>query len=135
MRIVLDTNILVSAALFTGNEFEIIKKVEAGELLLILSPEIVEEFSRVLSRPKFSLSEAEVSALLEYLLSISEIVIPRRKKTYKIRDEADRIILECALTGRANYIVSGDQDLLALRRVGRVKIVSSSEFLEKYRRR
>ena len=133
MRIVLDTNILVSAALFTGNEFEIIRRVEAGEFSLILSPEIVEEFGRVLSRSKFGLSEAEVSALLEHLLSISEIVIPRRKKTHKIRDEEDRIILECALTGGAKYIVSGDQDLQALRRVGRVRIVSSREFLEKHR--
>ncbi len=129
MRVVLDTNVLISAALFTGNELEIVREVETGELVLILSPAILEEFSRVIARPKFSLNQAEVSSLLEYLLSLSEIVVPRRKKAAGVRDKADQMIVDCALAGGAEYIISGDGDLLALRRVGRVRIVSSGDFL------
>ncbi len=129
MRVVLDTNVLISAALFTGNELEIVRMIETGGLVLILSPGILEEFSRVIARPKFGLIQSEVSSSLEYLLSISEIVVPRRKKTVTLRDKADRMVVDCALAGGAKYIISGDGDLPALRRVGKIRIISSGDSL------
>ena len=89
LRIVLDTNTLVSATLISGNEADIIRKVERGEAILVVSPDIIEEYAEVLSRPKFQLAEEEVASGLEYLLSICQIVVPLRRRKIPVRDQAD----------------------------------------------
>jgi len=90
----------------------------------------LEEYLRVLSYPKFQLSEAEIKSLTEEeLLPYVEVVNPRRRLRVVKRDPADNKFLECAITGKAQVIISGDKDLLSIGRYRSISIQSPAKFL------
>ncbi len=124
-RIVLDTNVLVSAVLFEkGNEARILSYALDGQARLVSSLEILEEYREVLSRPKFKLVPMENLAAFQTVLSLSEIVLETRKARAECRDPDDQKFLDCATTAGANLLVTGDQDLLVMKHVERTRIVS-----------
>jgi uncharacterized protein len=91
---------------------------------------ILEEYLRVLSYPKFQLSEAEIKSLTEEeLLPYVEVVNPRRRLRVVERDPSDNKFLECAMTGKARVIISGDKDLLSIGRYRSISIQSPAKFL------
>ena len=130
LRVVLDTNVLVSALLFGGNLQEIYKAWKEGKLILIFTEETLEELTKVLHYPKFELSEEEINYLLYIeVLPYSEIVEKRYKLPEDVCSDKDDIkFLECALSGKANYIVSGDKDLLSVKEFKGIRILSPSDF-------
>ena len=131
MRVVLDTNILVSALIFTGISSELVPLWQRSAITVLLSRGILEEYLRVLSYPKFQLSEAEIKALIEEeLLPYVEVVNPRRRLRVVERDPSDDKFLECAVTGKAQVIISGDKDLLSLGRYRQIRIQSPAQFLD-----
>lgn len=130
MKITVDTNILVSASLWNGNEHKILNLVEQGKLKLILSSDILAEFEEVISRPLFHLTKEEVTKLINKIISISRLIKPRIKINICI-DEDDNKILECAVEGKVDYIISGDRHLLLLKKFNDIKIIKSSELLKK----
>ena len=133
-RVVLDTNILVSGILFKdGNEAEILSSAANGEIDVIISLDILEEFVEVISRPKFQLTSEEVSAANQFIVSFVKLTIPGRRVRTRIRDPEDLMLLECVRQAKAHYLVTGDKDLLALRRFDRTLIVTSSQFVRKLR--
>lgn len=99
-----------------------------GKLILIASRETLEEFRGVISRKKFGLQEvaAEIAAVVE---AASVIVEPEQKFKAVERDPKDNLFLECAIAGGAEYIVTGDNDLLSLKEFRGVKIISAEELL------
>lgn len=130
MRVVLDTNVLVSALLFTGISSELLPLWQRNAIMVLLSRSILEEYLRVLSYPKFQLSEAEIKNLIEEeLLPYVEVVNPRRRLRVVKRDPADNKFLECAITGKAQVIISGDKDLLSIGRYRSISIQSPAKFL------
>ena len=130
MRVVLDTNVLVSAFLFTGVSSELVPLWQRSAITVLLSRTILEEYLRVLSYPKFQLSEAEIKSLIEEeLLPYVEVVNPRRRLRVVERDPSDNKFLECAITGKARVIISGDNDLLSIGRYRSVSIQSPAQFL------
>ena len=130
MRVVLDTNVLVSALLFTGTASEILPLWQKAAITVLLSRDILEEYLRVLSYPKFQLSEAEIKALMEEeLLAFVTAVKPKRRLSVVKRDPSDNKFLECALAGRARVIISGDKDLLSIGHYRRVRIQTPAQFL------
>jgi putative PIN family toxin of toxin-antitoxin system len=130
VRVVLDTNVLVSALLFTGITSEIVPLWQKGVISVLLSRDILEEYLRVLSYPKFELSEAEIKALIgEELLPFITIVKPKRRLSVVKRDPSDNKFLECAPAGKARVIVSGDKDLLSIGHYRRVRIQTPAQFL------
>lgn len=130
MRVVLDTNVLVSALLFTGVSSELVPLWQRSAITVLLSRTILEEYLRVLSYPKFQLSEAEIKSLIEEeLLPYVEVVNPRRRLRVVERDPSDNKFLECAITGKARVIISGDNDLLSIGRYRSVSIQSPAQFL------
>ncbi|MBI2361724.1 MAG: putative toxin-antitoxin system toxin component, PIN family [Deltaproteobacteria bacterium] len=130
MRVVLDTNVLVSALLFMGTASEIVPLWQKGAITVLLSRDILEEYLRVLSYPKFQLSEAEIKALMEEeLLPFVTAVKPKRRLSVVKRDPSDNKFLECALAGRARVIISGDEDLLSIGHYRRVHIQTPAQFL------
>lgn len=132
MRVVLDTNVLVSALLFTGTSSELVPLWQRNAITVLLSRGILEEYLRVLSYPKFQLSEAEIKALIEEeLLPYVEVVNPRRRLRVVERDPSDNKFLECAVSGKAQVIISGDKDLLSLGRYRQIHIQSPAQFLDK----
>lgn len=131
MRVVLDTNVLVSALLFTGTTSGLLPLWQKGTFTVLLSREILDEYLRVLAYPKFQLSEAEIKGLIEQdLLPFVQVIKPGTRIRAVKRDPSDNKFLECAVAGKADVLVSGDKDLLALRHYRQVRIQTPSRFLE-----
>lgn len=130
VRVVLDTNTLVSALLFTGISSELVSLWQDGIITLLLSRDILDEYLRVLSYPKFKLSEEEIKKLLqEEILPYAEVVKPKRRLRVVQRDPSDNKFLECAIAGKTRVIISGDKDLLSLGRYRRIRIQTPAQFL------
>lgn len=100
-------------------------------ILPILSKEISEEYLKVLSYPKFKLSELEISSLMyEEILPYFEVITIRPSNETIIEDDPDDDkFIHCGLSGNADYIVSGDNHLLKLDKYGKLKIVSAFDFI------
>ena len=136
MRVVLDTNVLVSALLFTGVTSELVPLWHKGTIAVLISREILEEYLRVLAYPKFQLSEGEIKDLIqEELLPFVQVIKPGIRVHVVKRDPSDNKFLECAIAGKADVLVSGDKDLLALRHYRRIRIQTPAHFLATFFRR
>ena len=129
MRIVLDTNVIVSGLNYPGNERLVLDMARRGRFHLYLSPFILNEVGGVLAR-KFAWDEEKVFQALRMLRSIATLIEPRRRP-YVIKDHhADNRILECAEEVSADYLITGDkQHLLPLGKHGRTRIVNAPRFL------
>ncbi len=131
LRLILDTNILISAALLKQSVPRLVfdKALQIGEILL--SNSTLEELTNVLKRNKFKkyITDAERILFVEVLLSQS-FLIKTHEQINICRDPKDNKFLELAIAGKANYIISGDQDLLVLHPFGKTIIISPRDFLE-----
>lgn len=115
-RVVLDTNVVVSGLLFGGRPGELISLWKERRIVPLCSKPIVEEILRVLAYPKFQLSDQEIQAVLyQEILPWFEIVQSESGRAYVQADPDDDKFIHCALSGRADCIISGDAHLLALR--------------------
>ena len=133
MRVVLDTNVVISALLFTGIASEIVPLWQKGAITVLLSREILEEYLRVLAYPKFQLSEGEIKGLIEEeLLPFVQIIKPGTRIRIVKRDPSDNKFLECAVAGKADVLISGDKELLAIRHYRQVRVQTPSRFLETF---
>jgi putative PIN family toxin of toxin-antitoxin system len=129
-RVVLDTNVLVSALLFGGEPGKIHDQWVGKRLVPLISKETFAEFSKVLFYPKFQLSPAEITAIIEYeFLPYAEVVEIRDNVTGVCRDPQDDKFLTVAVSGHATYIVTGDQDLLVLQVFRKIRILTVRDFL------
>jgi|WetSurMetagenome_2_1015567.scaffolds.fasta_scaffold19485_3 uncharacterized protein len=128
MKVVLDTNIFISAFLFGGLPRRCLKRCISGDDILFISSEILDEISGVLSRPKFGLSQDMISC---YINAVAEVgILQALHGTIHIcRDPKDDMFLDCAVHAGAQYLITGDEDLLILNRSGSCSIVTPSEYL------
>ncbi len=130
-KIVLDTNILVSALLFKGELSKIVDLWEKGEIIPVISKETFEEFKKVLAYPKFSLTEKEVKSIIEEnVLPFFDVVDITTKVSGVCRDPDDEKFLSCAIAASADFIVSGDKDLCDLSKYKSVQIINALDFLK-----
>ena len=129
-RVVLDTNVLVSALGWRGPSHSIVEKCQTGEIRLLLSLEILRELERVLRYPKLGFSEEEIAEYLGLLAQIADLVEPGFRLSVVEEDPSDNRFLECALAGEADYVVSGDRHLKALGSFEGIPILPPQEFLE-----
>jgi putative PIN family toxin of toxin-antitoxin system len=129
MRVVFDTNIFISALVIPGSlaEKAILKVIEGGDILVI-SRDIINEVLSVLSS-KFSRDREALSHVAVMLSELGELVKPI-KKVRIFKDEPDNRILECAIHGRADVLVTGDKEILQLREYKGIKMVSLKEYVE-----
>lgn len=134
MKIVIDTNVLISATFWNGASSEIINKVEENEIELILSEDIFKEYCEVLDyeeiQNKIKNKNLEMKRSAEKILSISSIIVPKNKFEVIKEDIEDNKILECAVEGNVNYIVTQDNHLLKLKKFENIKILDPKEFIE-----
>ncbi len=135
MRVVLDTNVLISALLFSGITAELVPLWQRGTITVLLSREILEEYLQVLAYPKFQLSEGEIKELIEEeLLAFVQIIKPGMRVHVIKQDPSDNKFLECAVAGRAGAVISGDKVLLAIRHYRQVRSRTPSQFLKAFYR-
>jgi putative PIN family toxin of toxin-antitoxin system len=129
-RVVLDTNVLISAVLFNGPPRAILELVIGGSVHCSLSLALLDELRDVLERPKFRFSAEQALQVVEELHAVCDIVDPATRVSVVTADPNDNIILECALESKADIIVSGDQHLLALAEFKGIQIVSPSDYMK-----
>jgi putative PIN family toxin of toxin-antitoxin system len=128
LKVVFDTNILVSALVFPGGRGEAaLGRIVAGQDDLIISQPIIEELLGILSR-KFSRDAEELAHVAVFLSELGVLVKPRQRLRV-VADEPDNRILECAVTGQADAIVTGDKALLEPGEYDGVRIISLRTYL------
>lgn len=129
MRVVFDTNIYISAFVFPGGQAEhAIRGAAERRFSILISRPIILEVLEVLAR-KFGRDPEALSRTAIFLADLGEMVRPR-KQVHILADDPDNRILECALAGHAEMIVTGDQAMLRLGACEGVSIVTLREFLD-----
>lgn len=129
-RIILDTNVIISALLFGGNPRRVFLKVMNGEIRLGMSPDLLGELQGVLSRKKFNLTEQFIEMILYEIKGVCDMVFPRRKIRLIEKDPDDNKVLECALEYKADVIISGDEHILGLVTFRGIPIHTPAQYLE-----
>jgi putative PIN family toxin of toxin-antitoxin system len=127
VRVVLDTNVLVSAILFGGVPNECLRRGLAGEFDLVSGAGLLDELERIL-RERFDLPPEAVAFARGDLELAAELIDPSRIEPVS-RDTTDDLVLAVAKEGRADHIVTGDQDLLALGRYEGTSILTPRQFV------
>src|SRR3989338_1171055 len=127
--VVADTNTIVSAFGWKGKPRKIIGLAAAGKIALYISPQTFDEFCRVIEYQKFGFSAEKKEKLRSFLLRICERTQPTRKLEIVKDDPKDNIIIECADSCGADYIVTGDKHLLKIGKLGRAKIITAAKML------
>ena len=126
---------MISALLFSGTAARLVPLWQSRRITLLISREILTEYLRVFAYPKFQLSEQEIRPLIEEeLLPFVETIRVRRRLAVVRRDPDDDKFLECAVAGRAQYLVTGDRDLRELGTFRGTTILTAGEFLERMNR-
>jgi len=126
--VVFDTNVLVSALVMPGSRGdEALLRIVGGRDELLLSRAILDELLEVLAR-KFARDAEELSRVALFLDALGEMVVPGERVTV-LTDEPDNRILECALSGHAEVVVTGDKKMLALNTWRNVRVISLADYL------
>jgi putative PIN family toxin of toxin-antitoxin system len=133
MRAVIDTGVFISALIRPqGRTGAVLQALKDKRFTMIYSTDILVEIIDVLGRDKFRskyhISPDDIAALIDLIRLRGELVIPSQKLTV-CRDPKDDIFLEAALEGKAEYIVSGDFDLLDMKSFENIPVLRVAEFL------
>jgi putative PIN family toxin of toxin-antitoxin system len=131
MRIVLDTNVLISALAFPGSQpDQILYRIRRGETELFISPFILSELDRVL-REKFRFTKKEADVRVNAIRAIAHVITPTERITVVTANDDDNRILECVAAAQAEFLVTGDKEhLLPLGSYRGTKIVTPAQFLD-----
>lgn len=136
-RVVIDTNLLISAVLTTGTPYNLIQAWKNDKFTLVLSPYLLKEIKDTSQKDylqKYHLFSERAGLLIITLKLAAEIISPLSDETLPIhcRDPKDDQLLAVALTGDTDYLITGDKDLLELngkKELGKLRIITAKEFL------
>ncbi|MCG2589847.1 putative toxin-antitoxin system toxin component, PIN family [Rhodohalobacter sulfatireducens] len=128
MRLILDTNLWISF-LISSNYEKLDELLVNKDSKLLFSQELLEEFLTVAGRPKLKkyISDEDLAYLLETIDEVAEFVNVTSEIT-KCRDPKDNFLLSLAVDGKADYLLTGDNDLLVLKKIGDTRIETISDF-------
>jgi len=134
IRATIDTNIIVSGLFWAGLPGQVFAAAQNEEFISLLTEALVAELATVLAREKFAVQllkrQKTVESVIQEYRSAGEIVEPAQIPADAVRDPKDRMVLACAVGGKADYIVSGDKDLLVLGAYEKIPILSADQFLQ-----
>ena len=131
MKIVIDTNVVVSALFFGGKPQKLLHCAITGALEVFVSKEIIEEYNELVERISDKYSGRKENFSINEFISICRLVTPTRKIDV-CRDRDDNKFLECAAEAKCLYVVSGDNDLLALKQFEDIEIITVAEFFDRF---
>jgi len=130
-KIVIDTNVFISAVLFRGQTSRLVSLWQKGAVSVLMSPAILKEYARALAYPKFKLTRREIRGIIEQELLPYIIPVRVKNRLHVIaQDPSDNKFLELAKEGKADYILSGDNHLLDLKTFRGIQIITPNEFFE-----
>ena len=136
LRVVIDTNVLISGlfGIKGSPSSNILKAIRDQKIILVTSPSIIEELKDVINRTRIvnltKMSENEREDFIDEIVRRSEVTQGRQFSQIIGRDFKDDKFLACGVEGKADYIITGDEDLLVLKEYEGIKIVKSKEFLD-----
>ena len=133
LRVTADSNIYISALHFGGPPDDFLNLARAGKIHLSISDDIIVEVTRVL-RDKFGWNKEALALFRERVGDFTEKVKPSERLDVVKEDPADNRILECALTGESQYLVTRDNHLLRLKSFDGMQIIKVADFLEMFRK-
>lgn len=133
-KVVLDTNVIVSGTFWAGSSSKIFEIIDKKMLILILSEEILKEYERVIKSEEI-MEKVEnhnliISKIVQRVIANSEVIEPKEKYEIIKDDPDDNKFIDCAVAGKADFIISQDKHLLTLKEFKGIKIVTPKEFLE-----
>ena len=134
IQVVLDTNVIVSGVISAkGPAYEILKAWEEKKIVLLMTQPILEEIQEVLLRPKIrkrhQMTLEEIGDFCAQIEAFSVLIKPPEKSAKVSIDPDDIMFLDCALSGDAEFIVTGDKELLSLEKFGDTTILTPAKFL------
>ena len=128
-KVVIDTNVFVSAFGWGGTPLKVIELLEKGEITNCISEEILAELCTTLSYPKLDFPLRLQSDILEFVLAYSEIHEPRKHLSVAT-DPKDNKFVDCALHARAKFLITGDKGLLSIKQFRNIRIMKPENFLK-----
>lgn len=132
MRVVIDTNVLMSAILFGGIPGRILSAWRSGHVTLVMSSEIVHEYLRVSERLRERYPGVDAQAVLALIVERAEVVSDEPLPRPVCEDPDDDKFLACALTAGVDLVVSGDRKLLAVSAYRGVRVVTPRRFVDEW---
>ena len=129
-KVILDTNVLISALGWRGIPRTLLRNVIEGKIELVISNKQFNELLKVLDYPKFKFASEQKKRFVSILLEIAILIETKQELTIIKDDPSDNIMLETAIEGKADYIVTGDNHLLKLKEFKGIKIVTPKQFLD-----
>ena len=135
LRVTSDTNIFISSLVFPGGKsFQLLQLARAGKINLTVSEAILDEIGGVPAR-KFGWQPDDIAEARKWITEIARTTTPAVQLSVIKEDPADDRILECAVAAGADYIVSGDNDLLRLGQYDGMPVMNPSDFLALFQSR
>lgn len=134
MRVVIDTNVLISGTFWTGKPKQLLNKARRREITFLTSVALLDEMREVLTRQDkpFKLSHEDAETIVLTWRELAEVVSTHTEVSI-CRDEGDNRVLECAADGQADFIVTGDQHLLELGNFHGIRIMPVVDFLNQFK--
>jgi putative PIN family toxin of toxin-antitoxin system len=132
MRVVCDTNVLISGILFGGKPRELLRLCSSGKVTNFTSPALLKEVEAVLIRPKFGLNEEQVYGIIRLFRDTFSLVRPEISFSVITADPDDNRILEAASAAQAEAIISGDTHLLDPGQWNGIPVFTPAAFLMEY---
>lgn len=129
-RIVNDTNVWLSALYFAGNEAKVVSLIEEKQAFSVTPNFIMDELEEKMVL-KFQTPPFAANGTVAYIKSISELV-SLEDEDFGLRDSDDNQVLETAVVGKCNFLITGDKDLLTVKQYQDLQIVTAAQFLVKY---
>lgn len=132
MRIILDTNVVISGIFFAGPPYQILKSWREGKLHLLISEEILAEYRRVGETLALQFPSIDLLPILDMLRANAEVLSVKCLSEPVCDDPDDDKFLACALAGECKLIVSGDKHLLKVSGFRSIKVLKPREFVNCY---
>lgn len=132
MKIIIDTNVLISGIFFTGPPYQILQSWRDGRFKLILSKAIFDEYRRVAERLSLQFKSIDIHDILDLIAINAEFFQPIEFSRKICADPDDEKFISCALSSNSKIIVTGDKHLLKLTGYKGIEIITPKAFVRKY---
>ena len=132
MRVILDTNVFVSGVFFAGPPYRILEAWRDGELQLVVSQEILEEYQRVGETLAEQFPGINLQPIIDLVTTNAEIFPNQILRGSVCEDPDDDKFIACAIASRCKVIVSGDRHLLKVSGFGGIKVMRPRQFIDEY---
>ena len=131
MRIVVDTNVVISGTFFKGNPRRVVEAIIKSEVDAYATPEIIDEYQSIVNRIIYrGKGSFDSSGFIRFIADLN--LIEALTEVSVCRDPEDNKFISCAIDAEALYIVSGDKDLLDLKEYEGVRMITATDFVEKH---